>query len=228
MIYVKQIAPEYQESPLFLYPECFPENIAVCGNRNYNKHLPQVFERVQGALEDGEIAEALNDLKSSYYKNATQALNDLLPPEKARYSSRDINRLKTLVKAFAECRANEEATIICSVLSIVTGQAWEYRSITGSCQGEWQMVFYPVAAWSVDALNSFEIEYFNTGSEWIIHDEDGIPESPEDISGYSVYCTAWNEDGIKKELANAAGVDVSEIVMYSFERFKQVPVYKAV
>lgn len=27
MLYAKQVAPEYQESPLFLCDDCFPENI---------------------------------------------------------------------------------------------------------------------------------------------------------------------------------------------------------
>lgn len=31
-VYARQISPEYQESPLFMGEEFFPDNIAVCGN----------------------------------------------------------------------------------------------------------------------------------------------------------------------------------------------------
>lgn len=42
-IYAKQVNPEYQESPIF-YDGCFPDNIAVCGNRDFNRHCPEIFK----------------------------------------------------------------------------------------------------------------------------------------------------------------------------------------
>lgn len=43
--FARQISPEYQESPLFLGEDFFPDNIAVCGNRDYREHLPQPLKR---------------------------------------------------------------------------------------------------------------------------------------------------------------------------------------
>lgn len=73
-VYAKQVPPEFQESPLFI-PECFPENIAVCGNRDFISHKPEVFERVQSVLEQRELAEVLEHPKewANWYKNATEA-----------------------------------------------------------------------------------------------------------------------------------------------------------
>lgn len=45
-IYAKQVAPEYQESPLFL-DDFFPDDIAVCGNRDFKERCPEVFQRVR-------------------------------------------------------------------------------------------------------------------------------------------------------------------------------------
>lgn len=45
-IYAKQIAPEYQESPLFL-DDFFPDDIAVCGNRDYKERCPELFKIVR-------------------------------------------------------------------------------------------------------------------------------------------------------------------------------------
>ena len=56
-VYARQIAPEYQESPLFMGDEFFPDNIAVCGNRDYHSQKPELFENVQNVLEQGELAE---------------------------------------------------------------------------------------------------------------------------------------------------------------------------
>ena len=108
MIYCKQIPPEYQESRLFEDEGMGPDYINVTGNRDYISRTSSLFDRVYSALEDGELAEALDDIKnggyySSFYKNATDAINDLLEPEKARYNTRDIHALKELVEAYTDC-----------------------------------------------------------------------------------------------------------------------------
>lgn len=81
-IYARQISPEYQESPLFMGEEFLPDNIAVCGNRHYHSHKPELFENVQNVLEQGELAEVLEYPKNwaDWYKNATQAITEYLPP----------------------------------------------------------------------------------------------------------------------------------------------------
>lgn len=81
---------------------------------------------------------------------------------------------------------------------------------------------------SREALSAFETMYFNTGSEWIIHDEENTPEGPEDISGYSCYIVADTEEGIRKELAAVAGCAPSDLVIWAFDEFIRVAQYKAV
>lgn len=89
---------------------------------------------------------------------------------------------------------------------------------------------YDVEKWSREELDHFETEYFNTGSEWIVHDEKAEPESPEDISGYSVYCHGWNNDQIKEEIAEAQGkkAEEVEVVLFAFKTYARTPVYEAV
>ena len=99
--------------------------------------------------------------------------------------------------------------------------------ISGCCQSDWQAGFCPVEEWSREALEVFETEYFNTGSEWIIHDEDGEPESPEEVTGYSVYCVGWNDEQIKRELADAAGEsDPAAVVLFKFTGWSRCPEYE--
>ena len=45
MVYAKQIAPEYQESPLFLNG-CFPDNIILTGNRQFNSHTTPEYDKI--------------------------------------------------------------------------------------------------------------------------------------------------------------------------------------
>ncbi len=226
-IYARQIAPEYQESPLFIDETFFPDDIAVFGNRHYKEHMPEVFRRVRDTLDAGELAEMLEDIEAGradpvyQYETAEEAIRDMLPPEAGReYSPRDVDALKTAVTDYAEARrGTEETSALLRALAVVTGKEWDMRTIRGCCQGDWQEVYFPVDAWSREALDAFEIEYFNTGSEWIIHDETEAPESPEDIIGFSVYCHSWNNDGIRAEIAAAADGKAEEVKLFEFSGY---------
>ena len=50
-IYAKQVSPEYQESPLFI-DGCFPDNIILTGNRDYNSHTTPEFDQIKDHFED--------------------------------------------------------------------------------------------------------------------------------------------------------------------------------
>lgn len=230
-IYARQIPPEYQESPLS-YDEEVYNYVSVCGNRECNEHFQPVFKRVYDALDNGELSEALEDVKNksgyySFYRNVTEAINDLLPAEKEKYSTKDINAIKKLVEEFDSCKSYEAYDILCEVLEVVTGNEWDYRTIKGCCQSDWNRAFYQVKDWP-DGLNDFEMEYFNLGSEWMVHDEDFEPENPEDISGYTVYCHSYSDDGIKAEIMESMGVSEAEVILYEFDGYRQTAKYKIV
>ena len=63
-VYARQISPEYQESPLFIGDEFFPDNIAVFGNRDYVEHFPEIVQRVREILNNGELADILENVKA--------------------------------------------------------------------------------------------------------------------------------------------------------------------
>ena len=232
-IYARQIAPEYQESSLFLGDEFFPDNIAVFGNDEYEEHCPDFIDKVWEVLRQGELADVLENIKewAEWYRNATEAITDYLPPEHAaHYSTRAIHALKNYVLDFSCCPCSREYVILCGVLSIVTGKKWDYQSINGRGQCDWNYIFYPANEWTDEQIKAFEIEYFNMGSEWIVDDGefDSENDSPLNISGYSIYCTSWNEEGIQKEIADAEGIDPADVVLYAFEGWSRTAQYKEV
>lgn len=147
MIYCKEVAPELQESPLF-NDDLFPDNITLTGNRCYNSHETELFSRVYEVLQAGELAEALEHIKtggykSGWYKTATEAIDDLLWPEKEHYTTRDIHALKELVKQYTVCSCSNKNSLICSVLSIVSGVKYDWKTLRGCCQGDWIECFLP-------------------------------------------------------------------------------------
>lgn len=142
-----QVAPEYQESPLWLNDIVDVEGIVIDGNRNYKSYTISEFDEVIDALEMGEFDKA--------YLPATV----------------DAEQLDILAKHY--CDSINPQKIIEKALSIVTGQNWEYQCIRGCCQSEWNYIYYRADLWTDKELEYFEVEYFNAGEEWRIVDENG-------------------------------------------------------
>lgn len=224
--YARQIAPEYQESPL-TWGEIDTDYINITGNRNYIEHVSLLFENVRDALYNGTIIDEWDAIihGESDYKAWAHALKDILPGTR-EYTRAERLRIPEIASEYYY--GADENTCICALLEIVTGQPWEWSTLRGCCQGDWVEAFYPANAWTRETLEAFETEYFNTGSEWEIHDGDEAPEDPADISGYSIYCVSWNEAGQRQEIADAINCDPSDVIMYEFTGYARTACYKKV
>lgn len=187
-----QVAPEYQEAPLWLFDE-MPEDVEICGNKDYIRHTSAKFDKVLECLECGDFS----DFEFAGYK--AERLEELCD----KYGTRGVN--------------NE--SIIAEALSVVTGQKWEYRQISGPCQSDWNYIYYRPEEWTEKALEYFEIEYFNTGDEWRIEDEEG-----DDLG--SVYTHEWNDDENKREIAENIGVEPEDVTLYLFDGWTRTANYK--
>ena len=230
-IYAKQINPAYQESPFFNWnPADLYPGVIFKGNRYFNSHTTPEFDAIRDGLDDltNLIDTDGKFIPGGWYDTITEAINDLLPApqHKARYSTREI-------KAWREIGAEwyiltDETQALCRALQLVTGKEYDYTTIRGCSQGDWQEILFPVDEYDRDALAIIETDYFNTGTEWIIHDESSDPEGPEDISGYSLYCYGWNTDQIRAEIADAAGTAPDAVIMYEYAGSYSIPKYNKV
>lgn len=220
-IYAKQVAPECQESPLFM--EEWPENVYVFGNRHYKNHGGEYIENIKNSMYD-----AADELKAlprggSYYDSFIDILADLIPePEnKKEYSRADRLKWRALLLNF-DAGAISDDDAITTALELITGDEYAAGEIRGCCQGDWNNIIYP-AEYGREWLEHFEIEYFNTGDEWQINE--GIPDSDDN---YYFYSHAWNEDGIRAEIAAAAGVEPDDVILYIFTGYTRTPEYRLV
>lgn len=225
-IYAKQVPPEYQGSNL----EIDTDYINLTGHWHYNEHTSLLFDYVREALHEGTLLEeweGINDRGNSGYYTWEDALRNIAPPSgRGEYTRAERLKIPQIAKDYYTSRSgNDENDKICELLGIVTGQEWSWRTLRGCCQSEWIEAFYPVNAWPGDSLNRFEAEYFNTGSEWIIHDSDEEPETPDEIEGYSMYCTTYNP---RDEIAEEHGVNPEEVQLYSFDGWTRSANWRAV
>lgn len=196
MIKAVQIDPAYQDPCLDDYVF---DDISVFGNRHFNEHLQPVVEMVRDAVKYGELISDINNLQhwTCPYMTATEAINDIIPAEKKNgkgYSTRDIHAIKAIL---GNPQLDDE-DVITALLSIVTGTEWEYKCIRGCCQGDWNYAYYRKEDFP-NGIDEFEVEYFNTGSEWLVDDE------------LSVYCHSWRDEDIATEIADAYGCAAGDI-----------------
>ena len=220
-IYAKQVTPEHQESPLFM--EEWPENVYVFGNRHYKDHGGDYIENIKNSMYD-----AADELKAlprggSYYDSFIDILADLIPEaeNKKEYSRADRLKWRALLLKFDDGAISDDDAIT-AALELITGNEYEYATIRGCCQGDWNNIIYP-AEYGREWLEYFEIEYFNTGDEWQI--SEGSPDADD---CYYFYSHAWNDDGKRAEIAAAAGVDPADVVLYVFNGYIKTPEYRTV
>lgn len=221
-VYARQINPSYQESPLMIFDE-WPEDLIVTGNRDYRTHTNWEWKKIMDDFDDMASEWSMNGMYGSEKYSLKEILemygferNDGKP-----WTTNQRHEWKLMMEdKYNDSRDDE---IILKALKLMTGFEWKFTTIRGCCQGDWQNVYYRVDRWNKKSLEAFEAEYFNTGSEWMIHDPtiaDGIeevPENPEDVNGFCGYCYSWNEDGIREEIANMAGCKPEDVVMWAWD-----------
>lgn len=215
-----QIAPEYQTSPLE-YGDA-PENVYIFGNNRMNGIRADEIDEIRNALEN--IADAYNEMQRGEYADGNSHLGGCIWYHMPRPSGIVYSRVERLqiVKLAQEYNDEPHTTTtaafraVCDALEILHGIAFDWHMITGSCQGDWQYMICP-DEYTKDDLEIIETEYFNTGDEWRI-DDNG--------DEFYVYTHAWNDDGKRREIADAVGCDPCDVVLYAFDGYTQTPKYK--
>ena len=218
-IYAKQVPPEYQIST-FDYANY--ENIILTGNRNYMEYWPKWAENIGSYMEDALSALYYIQSGRGYYDSWEDVLADLLTPHgRDAYTREERKKWVSILETYADADNRQQNNTICAALSLMTGTVWDWCDLHGTCQGEWIECFYIEDMWNREHLEVLESEYFNTGTQWHITEGDNDP-------GYYQYCTGWNNDSIRKEIAETSGANPNEIILYEFKGWNKTAEYQEV
>lgn len=209
-----QIPPEHQESPPS-YDESAFDGVVLYGNRHFIERTSDQYRNIPGMLDD--IAEELHHLQNGerYYTAFSLILDNFTG--RASYTRAERKQWIDIIRRWEE--TDEETDVFLDVLQLLTGKEYAHSTLWGSCQGDWQNIIYP-AEYGAEWLRAFEVEYFNTGTEWAIHETDD-PDDP----GYSIYCTTYDP---RAEIASITGADPADVVLYEFDGWERTPKYKEV
>lgn len=217
----KQVLPEYQESPLMMegdnWEGTWLEGLCIWGNTDYKEYKSYELEALLDELE--YLTDEYKDIKEqsgySAYETFSEAVNGFFPD----YKGSDWKAWGKLCEDFINAGWEFTESIICKGLTLLTGKEYHHKQISGCCQSDWQVLYYPVDEWNNKAIQSIEAQYFNTGEEWIISDEPLDEDTdPEDIEGVSCYTIGWNDEQTRQELADNVGCKPEDVIMYKAER----------
>ncbi|MDL2206550.1 hypothetical protein LJC33_06560 [Eubacteriales bacterium OttesenSCG-928-N13] len=218
-IYARQIPAEHQESPLYYGDEYWSDGVIVTGNKQFHGRTTSAYDTIIENLDN-----AADDMYGEWYATTAEYFNEAFPPDHTDfYSRKEVEHWERIAQEWGTSVGSNEESLICQALSLMTGKEYSFDTIHGCCQGDWQNCFYP-AELNPGFIEVFETEYFNTGTEWIVHDEKDAPETPEEISGYSIYCCSHNP---ADEIAKETGTTPDNVILYEFDGYVKYPIYKA-
>lgn len=224
-VYARQVPWEWQESP-WDDERLKTDKAALYGNRSYRRYAFDEFEQVVKALEEMDwtyFADCGSAKVDRPYSTEQEMLLDYVPPVgRGFYTDEEIEAWKFACQMYNPDYGRNEQWGICMGLTLMLGKEYDYKTLRGSCQSDWIYFIYPTDLYNDEAVRCLETEFFNTGEEWIVHNEDTVPECAEDVQGYSFYVY----DEARKEIAEAEGVDPEDVVLWGYDEMRQVPKYK--
>mgnify|MGYP003293128436 CR=1 FL=1 len=196
-------------------------DFVITGNKNFIGHCENtVFESVLEVLEkcemEGELEIFDTDKEDSVYTSHADIYSDFfkgnIDDEKARALDKALDKYYD--------RQTEEYGL-CEVLTILTGNNWDYNCIRGCSQSDWNNIYYNADVLSDDDIEKIGIDYFAMGNGWMISE---CEDFRNDDNAFYMYTYGWNDEGIKAEILNAVGYD-AEILLSKIDGYKQVPSY---
>lgn len=220
-IYATQIPPEYQESPLL---DDWPENVYTYGNRNFCARGIETIENIKNNMYNAadELKRLMEGEFTSCEYSLIEILNDFVPCDSGRkYSRPERLNWRELLLAFDNGTIDNDDAIT-AALTLITGDEYNTATIRGCCQSDWENVIFP-KKYGTEWLKNFETEYFNTGSEWNISEGE-----PDGYETYCLYAHGWDDDEIRAEIADAAGVTPDNVTLYKFTGWSRTAEYTEV
>lgn len=187
-------------------------DLAVFGNRRLDEYKNNIIGQVIDAIYNGELYGELD-----YHTNLDVAdIVDYIEIYTNIIISGKYSDDKVM-EMYAIIMNNELSDIqtVCELLFILTGKHYDYTTITGCVQGDYQEIIYNTDI-SDNEIMRIEAVYFNMGNEWIL----------DDCIRY--YTIGWNDNDIKIELADMLGVSTNDIVLRRFAGYSKTPIYKEV
>ena len=133
------------------------------------------------------------------------------------------------VESFIEQELKEEFDIyyscnrddIAEFLSKKTGKEYVWTSISGCCQSDWNIIYYPKEEFTNEHIAEIEAFYFGMYDEYVKLEEE------DDLYDYSVFIPYYVRDK-KQYIAEWTGYETKDITLREFKGYEKIPIYEEV
>lgn len=227
------------------------ENFSLLGNRYYNKHISEKYvipndeslEQLISSLDNGFNYDFdTHSYKDGYeevyvyafspesYDTFESYFNDAIEGYAQEFNVPKITveMAKKLVDAFNNYTNYDEMNV--NAMSIIYGIPFDYTTIRGFSQGDWQGVIYPKD--EEDKVSILEDLYFSLGDSWDcyeISEEDYEEIESGDINDIDLQNAAYDitdiyipstegytSDDIKKYIHDFIGIPIIDIILVNY------------
>lgn len=137
------------------------------------------------------------------------------------------HELKLIKDAYDKSDWRERDEYLETVLSILYGKKYHRVPIHGCSQGDYAEIFCDTEL-DVEVIRDIEAIYFGTGAEIIVDDSDEEITDPATISGYHIYTSKWDDDDLREIVADNAGCDIKDVVLWKCTGYHRVADYELI
>lgn len=233
-IYARQVPPEHQESPLYCF--CYTRDgldlselytgITLTGNRDFCGYKTPEYEAAEHV--DDAADEWINGQEwTGEPVKIEEALRDygIEKQNGKKWTPRELGQWKRLFQSWDRnpYDGRDADDRIADALELMTGKPYTAQTLRGCSQGDYIKCFFPYKEYTQGEIDRLETEYFNTGEEWIIYDED--PDNNPEADCFSCYVYSWKDDEKRAEIAAAAGGAPDDMELHEFTGWRRIACY---
>ena len=200
---------------------------AICGNQYYSEFMPEWFKMLTDSLQleymlddidhfitdlGMPIEQAVSQTIDAYIDLPVALKQDIITPENAQ----------SIYGALREQYYYPRTETLCQLLSAMTSKKWDYTTIRGYCQRDWNYLYYPEDG-TVDT-RLIEAIYFGLYRDYSVHVNDFNDEN--DMGTMRVYDFEDIKDVFKDEFGDLLK-DGDTVEIQYISKYVQVPQYKS-
>lgn len=142
-------------------------------------------------------------------------------------TNEEIEQLIAIYDSRGSSESQREEEFILACLKISHQHEYKKVAIRGCCQGDYAELYIPADV-EYNQIRYIEALYFNTGTAIVIHDEPGVPKSPDKVRGYTTYTDAYSDEDLKAFVRKCSGEQDATVVLWTIRGYKRVPIYERV
>lgn len=206
--------------------DCYSD-VIITGNRDYISFNTDnsLYAAVSRAINYYDFYDQLEDISlydNNIYHTYKECVEDYLECKVSATQARLIKNRILDNRSYRTRYYSDDDILIADIMSIISGHEYEWSTISGYCQREWQEVLYPADKYSHDLIEMLEGYYF-TGSDYRIT----IYEDDEETDCSCAFF--WQDDDTIKELvAEECGCNVDDVHLFYISGYCSIPCYTEV